>query len=268
MKKITILILAAMCAAAAYAQDSYKEKTVFKNSDVEIRQIDERTWHGNGHLVFNESIYLVAGDSAAILIDAGTHIPGLKKIVEDIAGMPVTLVATHVHPDHTGSAVNEWDEIWINAADEVNTRQSMRDYKGTKHYLTDGQVFDLGGRKIEVIFTPGHTPGSTTFVDRDAHYGFSGDAFGSTNLLVSTNLSTQSATCSRMERFIREYDIHFFYSGHYHGNDVETPQRVSDIRAICEGVLDGTKIPVKGSNHSLPNMVEENGVKVNFSTPR
>lgn len=35
--------------------------------------------------------------------------------------MPVTLVATHVHPDHTGSAVNEWDEIWINAADEVNT---------------------------------------------------------------------------------------------------------------------------------------------------
>lgn len=140
----------------------------------------------------------------------GTRIPGLKKIVEDIVGMPVTLVATHVHSDHTGSAVNEWDEIWINAADEVNTRQNMRGYKGTKRYLTDGQVFDLGGRRIEVIFTPGHTP----------------------------------------------------------GNDVETPQRVSDIRAICEGVLDGTKTPVKGSNRGLPNMVEENGVKVNFSTPR
>ena len=138
-----------------------------------------------------------------------------------------------------------------NAADEVNTRQNMRGDKGTKRYLTDGQVFDLGGRRIEVIFTPGHTPGSTTFVDRDAHYGFSGDAFGSTNLLVFTNLSTQSATCSRMERFIREYDIHFFYPGHYHGNDVETPQRVSDIRTICEGVLDGTKTPVKGSNRSL-----------------
>ncbi len=51
-----------------------------------------------------------------------------------------------------------------------------------------------------------------------------------------------------MERFIREYDIHFFYPGHYHGNDVETPQRVSDIRAICEGVLDGTKPPAKGSS--------------------
>lgn len=108
----------------------------------------------------------------------------------------------------------------------------------------------------------------TVFKNSEVDYGFSGDAFGSTNLLVFTNLSTQSATCSRMERFIREYDIRFFYPGHYHGNDVETPQRVSDIRAICEGVLDGTKTAVKGSNRSLPNMVEENGVKVNFSTPR
>lgn len=264
MKKLAFVFMASLCALTVAAQDFYQEKTVFKNDDVEIRQIDEHTWHGNGHQVYNESIYIVAGDSAAILIDAGTHIPGLKKIVEDIAGMPVTLVATHVHPDHTGSAVNEWDEIWINAADEVNTRQNLRGFSGTKRYLTDGQVFNLGGRRIEVIFTPGHTPGSTTFVDPDAHYGFSGDAFGSTNLLVSTSLSTQAATCARMERFIRKYDIKFFYPGHYYGNDVETPQRVSDVRKICEGILDGTETPVRGDNRSLPNVVEKYGVKVNF----
>lgn len=51
MKKITTIILAVMCAAVTCAQDSYKEKTVFKNDDVEIRQIDERTRHGNGHIL-------------------------------------------------------------------------------------------------------------------------------------------------------------------------------------------------------------------------
>ncbi len=34
MKKNTILILTALCVAATYAQDSYKEKTVFKKVSV------------------------------------------------------------------------------------------------------------------------------------------------------------------------------------------------------------------------------------------
>ena len=42
-------------------------------------------------------------------------------------------------------------------------------------------------RQIEVLYTPGHTSGSVTFFDKDRHYGFSGDAFGSTNLLLFTN---------------------------------------------------------------------------------
>ncbi len=264
MKRIMFMALAALIAVSAAAQDSYKEETVFKNDDVEFRRIDAHTWHGNGHLVYNESVYLVEGENSALLIDAGTRIPGLRKIAEDIVKKPVTLIATHVHPDHTGSAVNEWDTIWINAADEVGVPQNMRGYKGVKRYLTDGQVFDLGGRKIEAIFTPGHTPGSTTFIDRDAHYGFSGDAFGSTNLLVQTSLSTQAATCWRMEHLIAKYGIKYFYSGHYHGNDLETPQRVRDIRSICEGILDGTEQPVHGDNRSLPHMVEKYGVKVNF----
>ena len=64
-----------------------------------------------------------------------------------------------------------------------------------RQYLSNGQIFDLGNRKIEVVFTPGHTYGSVTFIDRDKHYGFSGDAFGSGNLLVFTNLSTEIKGC-------------------------------------------------------------------------
>lgn len=34
-------------------QCNFKEKTVFKNDDVEFRQLDEHTWHGNGHQVYD-----------------------------------------------------------------------------------------------------------------------------------------------------------------------------------------------------------------------
>ncbi len=264
MKRLLSLACLFVLAFTVFAQSDFKEKTIFKNGDVEIRQIDEHTWHGNGTLVFNESIYLIEGEKAAILLDAGTKMPGLRKIVEDIVKKPVTLIATHVHPDHTGMAVNEWDSIWINAADEVNVPSCMPGYKGVKKYLTDGQVFDLGGRTIEVVFTPGHTPGSTTFIDKDAHYGFSGDAFGSGNLLVFTDLSTEIASCHRLERFINKYDIRYFYPGHYWGNNLESPQRVKDVATICEGILDGTMEPTPGTNNSLPKIVDLHGVKINY----
>ncbi len=265
MKKLILMAVVLLAGLAATAQQSnFKEKTVFKNDDVEIRQLDEHTWHGNGHLVYNESIYLIEGETSAILLDAGTRIPGLRKIVEGIVRKPVTLIATHVHGDHTGSAVNEWDSIWINAADEVNVPSNMKGYKGKKLYLTDGQVFDLGGRSIEVVFTPGHTPGSTTFLDRQAGYGFSSDAFGSGNLLVFTDLSTEIATCQRLTRFIEKYGIRYLYPGHYWGDNLETPQRVKDVGRICEGILDGSLQPTPGTNRSLPHIVDMYGVKVNY----
>ncbi len=264
MKKLLFLICCLLTALASCAQSDFKEKTIFKNDDVEIRQLDAHTWHGNGHLMFNESIYLIEGETSAILLDAGTRMPGLRKIVEGIVKKPVTLIATHVHPDHTGMAVNEWDSIWINAADEVNVPSCMPGYQGVKQYLHDGQVFDLGGRTIEVVFTPGHTPGSTTFIDRDAHYGFSADAFGSGNLLVFTDLSTEIATCERLARFIAKYDIQYFYPGHYWGNNLETPQRIKDVATICQGILDGTMEPEPGTNRSLPNIVDRFGVKINY----
>lgn len=55
---------------------------MFQNDDVIFRQIDEHTWEGNGHLMANETVYIVEGNDKAVLIDAGTNIPGLRKIAE------------------------------------------------------------------------------------------------------------------------------------------------------------------------------------------
>jgi len=243
-----------------------KSNDVLKNDDVVFHQIDDHTWVGTGHLAFNESLYLVEGDDRAVLIDAGTLIKDLDKIVASITDKPVRLVATHVHPDHVGAA-GYFPEIYINPADTVGIPQFMADYKGKVRFLEDGEIIGLGGRKLEVVFTPAHTPGSTTFIDKDAGYGFSGDSFGSGNLLLfSGTFSQLIETCQKMEAVMEKDGITHLYPGHYSGSNPETLQRIKDMIALSNDVLTGK---VRGkenpdNNFGLPLIVSDYGVRINY----
>ena len=251
-------------------QLNYAEPVVYEGPDVIIRKIDEHTWEGNGHLMANETIYLIEGTEKAILLDAGTKIDGLRKIVEGITSKPVTLIATHVHPDHTGSAINEFKEIWINAADTPNVPQFMAGYQGKINYLEDGQVFDLGGRRIEVIFTPGHTPGSATFFEMDGRkWGYSGDAFGSGNLLLTTNFSTLLATTTRIEAYMKRHGIEKMYPGHYMGSNPETLQRISDMKRMSEEMIEGQRKGESGGQAmmGLNGRIRDFGVNISYRDP-
>ena len=269
MKKMFLMALLCLAGTMAMAQGQrmpYQERVVYEGEDVTFRQIDAHTWEGNGKMMANETLYIVEGEERALLIDAGTNIKDLDKIVAGITSKPVTLVATHVHPDHTGASVNYFKEIYINAADMVNGKEMMGDYKGEIKYLTDGEVIDLGGRQIEVIFTPGHTPGSTTFIDREAHYGFSGDAFGSGNLLLTTNFTTLALTCQRMSEYMQKYGIEKLYPGHYMGVNVETLKRVQDMLQMSRDALAGK---VEGRKNErgmlgLDRVLTMHGVNINY----
>lgn len=239
---------------------------MLRNEDVIFHQIDEHTWFGTGHLMANESLYLVEGETKAILIDAGTKIKDLDKLVASITNKPVTLVATHVHPDHTGSAIDYFPEIYINPADTIGIPEFMPNYKGKVCFLTDGEILDLGGRTLEVVFTPGHTPGSTTFVDKDAAYGFSGDSFGSGNLLLGVDFSTLISTCKKMSAVIEKYDIKYLYPGHYFGMNKETPQRVKDMITMSEDILSGKAQgePNPQGMLGLDRVYTKYGVRINY----
>jgi len=248
---------------ASVAQMEGKEAA--RNEDVVFRQIDEHTWVGTGHRMANESLYLAEGTSRAVLIDAGTSIADLDKIVASITRKPVLLAATHAHPDHTGSAINYFPELYINPADAGSP--FLANYKGKILPLKDGQVIDLGGRSLEVVFTPGHTPGSTTFIDRNAGYGFSGDSFGSGNLLVFGSFSMLIETCQKASAYMEKYGIKYFYPGHYNGRNLETKQRVDDLLALSRDILSG-KIKGEASSRGMMGMnlvVSACGVRINYS---
>jgi len=241
-------------------------KEVFRNEDVVFSQIDNHTWVGTGNAMSNESLYLVEGQNKAVLIDAGTNIKDLDKIAASITNKPLMLVATHVHPDHTGPSLNVFPEIYLNPADTVGIPRMMPNYKGAIKFLKDGQIIDLGGRNIEVVFTPGHTPGSTTFIDSDAGYGFSGDSFGSGNLLLTTDFSTLIATCEKTGALMDKYGIEKLYPGHFFGKNAETRQRVADMITLSMDVLSGK---VKGEENQrammgLNYVVSNYGVRINY----
>lgn len=271
MKKLIFsIVLLASCQILSFAQaraPQIEGKEVFKNDDVVFHQIDEHTWVGTGNKMSNESLYLLEGSNRSLLIDAGTSIKDLDKIVASITTKPVMLVATHVHPDHTGSSIDAFNEIFLNQADTVNIPGMMGNYKGKISFLTDGQVINLGGRSIDVVFTPAHTPGSTTFIDKNAGYGFSGDSFGSGNLLLTVNFSTLIETCVKVSAIMEKNGIKQLYPGHYFGTNVETKQRVDDMITLSKDVLSGK---VKGTENptgmmGLNLIVNAYGVRINYN---
>ena len=255
-------------AQAEKYRKNYAEKWVLRDQDVVFRQIDEHTWEGNGHLVYNESIYVLEGNDKALVIDAGTQVRNLDKLVAALTDKPVMMAVTHGHGDHVGG-VRCFPEFWMHEADTAIARGSLRDYPGKVHYLSDGDVIDLGGRQIEVLHTPGHTPGSITFFDKERHYGFSGDAFGSTNLLLfSGPFSTLVKTCTRAAEYMQKNGIDKLYPGHYHGDNPETLQRVLDERKMALEVLSGKrKGQVNEGNPQLNRFVYDYGVYIRYKDP-
>ena len=245
----------------------YSEKFVYRDPYIVFRQIDEHTWEGNGYMVYNESVYVVEGEDKALVIDAGAYMPHLDKAVAALTDKPVMVALTHGHGDHVGGIVC-FPEVWIHPADVPMIARDGEGYQGTIHELNDGDVIDLGGRQIEVLHTPGHTSGSITFFDKANHYGFSGDAFGSTNLLLFVpSFSGLIETCTRTADYMQKNGIEKLFPGHYGGPNVETLQRVLDEKKMSQELLAGKRKGVEESANGLNRYIRDYGVTIRYTDP-
>jgi glyoxylase-like metal-dependent hydrolase (beta-lactamase superfamily II) len=217
--------------------------------------------------MWHESLYLIEGSKRSVLIDAGTNIKDLDKIVSSITNKPVTLVATHVHPDHTGSSINCFPELYINPSDTGLIPVYMSKYPGAVKYLKDKEIIDLGNRQLEVVYTPGHTKGSTTFIDRKSGYGFSGDSFGTGLLLLSMDFSTFMASCRNICTIMEGNKVKYLYPGHYNNNNMETLNKIKDMLALSQNVLSG-KIkgyPNPNNTFGLKLAVDGSGYRIIYN---
>jgi glyoxylase-like metal-dependent hydrolase (beta-lactamase superfamily II) len=155
---------------------------------------------------FEEVIsYLILGEKRALLFDTGLGVGQIGAVVTRLTTLPVTVVNSHTHFDHVGGNA-EFHDIWNRdlpftqqnqrgetssySSDTLSPERlcgalpknrtskaySTRPWKST-HTLQDGERINLGGRELEIIFTPGHTPDSLSLLDRDNGLLFTGDTF-------------------------------------------------------------------------------------------
>ena len=148
--------------------------------------------------------YLVVGDKRAALFDTGMGISDLKKVTSELTRLPIVVLNSHTHNDHVG---DNWRFDTIYAMDTDFTREnargsredaqsevgpgqvcgklpkgfdpktySTRPWKITA-YVHDGDRIDLGGRSLEVIATPGHTPDAISLLERTNGLLFTGDTY-------------------------------------------------------------------------------------------
>jgi glyoxylase-like metal-dependent hydrolase (beta-lactamase superfamily II) len=128
---------------------------------------------------WSTSIYVLIGESKALVIDAGTTMTNLTASIRRVTDKPFELALTHGHIDHTG-AIHEFDHLYMHEAD----RYMIPDYMGRIVPIKEGFKFDLGNRTIEVIELPGHSYGSVAFLDTENKMLITGDAIGSKHCWV------------------------------------------------------------------------------------
>ncbi len=166
------------------------------------KQIDENTFVISEPNHWEETnCYLLVGKENALLIDTGLGVSDISKEVLKITNKPVIAVPTHVHWDHIGGLwnfpefyVHESEKDWIEGnfplSNEFVRKMLVKDnnlieciniddyavFQGNpKKILIDGDIIDLGNRKIKVLHTPGHSPGHMCFFEEKTGCLFSGD---------------------------------------------------------------------------------------------
>jgi glyoxylase-like metal-dependent hydrolase (beta-lactamase superfamily II) len=247
------------------------EKVETSQKWFEVYKLTEDTYAIYEPFQFEEAIsYLAIGTVKGVVIDTGTGLGDLKTLVGELTDLPVSVINTHTHWDHVGAnsqfddiscynhpectgkltkgVSNEKlrpslieDSIWKPLPDNIDPVTWSIPPVNPTHVFEDGHVFELGERTLEVLYTPGHSPGSICLLDRRNRILFTGDTFFPEPLYAhpeDVNIVDYIASIQKMEALLGEYD--YVCSGH---NDPwvksEVIQRVSKAFAdILSG--DGT----------------------------
>jgi len=149
--------------------------------------------------------YLIVGTKQAVLFDTGMGIGNIKKVTAQLTKRPIVVLNSHTHDDHVGG---NWEFPYVFGMDTAYTRANAKGSRtdaqseiapgqicgelpkgfDSKMYTTkawhislfvhDGFIINLGGgRKLQIIAVPGHTPDSIALIDRANGLLFTGDTY-------------------------------------------------------------------------------------------
>ena len=182
--------------------------------------------------------YLITGSKRALLFDTGLGMGDIRAVVRQLTQVPITVLNSHTHFDHTG---DNWEFDDILGLDNQYSRRNAagakhEDLKDTvvrerfcgnlpenfkpedyqippfkvSHIVKDGDIVDLGDRKLEIVVTPGHTPDSLCLFDKQNRLLFTGDTFyaGPIFLYVpETSVSDYTKSVDKLSAMVPQLDL-------------------------------------------------------------
>jgi glyoxylase-like metal-dependent hydrolase (beta-lactamase superfamily II) len=176
---------------------------------------------------FETNCWLIGADGTeeSVVVDPGFS-PGLvHRMLETEGRRPVAVLATHGHFDHIGAAAEFCGDdlpFYIHEGDVPALTDPQAWGAGFNtppvpvkdvRTLAEGEVLEFAGFRIEVLHTPGHTPGSVVY--RTDGWVLSGDLVfaGSIGRSDFPNSSTGDMERS-LRRFLELPDATDVYPGH------------------------------------------------------
>ena len=217
--------------------------------------------------------YLITGTTRALLFDTGMGISDIKKVTTELTKLPIIVLNSHTHDDHVGGNW-EFDTIYGMDTDftRANAKGSSEDaqaeiapdqicgalpkdfdaksyatqpWKITK-YIHDGEKIELGGRTIQVIATPGHTPDAISLFDRANRLLFTGDTYYPAPIWLfrpETDLNAYAASIRRLAALAPQVKLVFGAHNIPVAPASVLPKLVSAFDAVKEGKVPGTPAP-------------------------
>lgn len=224
--------------------------------------------------------YLVVGEEKALLIDTGFGMGSLKAVVDKLTDKPIILVNTHGHPDHGGGNY-EFGAPYLHPADAalyaykcadarfeeashwpMGGEVKLQPYQAETLPLEDGQLFDLGGRVIETICTPGHTAGSVCFYDRETGALFTGDNTNAHGVFIDNQSPGTVTEYLASLKKMKALSPSVLYSGHMPG--AVAPEQIDRLIGCAEKVLGGEKGEKTEGRMNSGWKVESEGVSFTY----
>ena len=142
-----------------------------------------------GPVAENSYLFRLDGSDRAVLVDPGEEAPRLLAAIDSLGVQLDGILLTHTHFDHIGAvapvARATGAEVWVPEIEKIVLADinAYVPWPGfgpfenwdAEHTLTGGEKLELAGMEIDVVFTPGHSPGHVTFSVPSEQAVFSGD---------------------------------------------------------------------------------------------
>lgn len=142
-----------------------------------------------GQVAENCFLFRQAGSDRAVIVDPGEEAERILAAVDELGVTVDAILLTHTHFDHIGAVAPVakatgapvWcPELEVPVLADINSFVPWPGFGPFESYDADhtvsgGEVLDLAGMEIDVIFTPGHSPGHVTYSVKGEDAIFSGD---------------------------------------------------------------------------------------------